>query len=85
MIKYTLNENINIIASKKTVQDPNKTQQYTTCMHHPWDVVCDRTIAPVPDSKIHGADMGPTWGRQDPGGSHVGPMNLGIRGVSEVD
>ena len=22
--------------------------------------------------------MGPTWGRQDPGGSHVGPMNLAI-------
>ena len=23
--------------------------------------------------------MGPTWGRQDPGGLHVGPMNLDIR------
>ena len=23
--------------------------------------------------------MGPTWGRQDPGGPHVGPMNIGIR------
>ena len=23
--------------------------------------------------------MGPTWGRQDQGGSHVGPMNLAIR------
>ena len=28
------------------------------------------------DSKIYGASMGPTWGRQDPGGPHVGPMNL---------
>ena len=35
----------------------------------------DRTY---PDSKIHGANMGPIWGRQDPGGSHVGPMNLAI-------
>ena len=26
-----------------------------------------------PDSKIHGANMGPTWGRQDPGGPHVNP------------
>ena len=26
--------------------------------------------------KVHGASMGPTWGRQDPGGPHVGPMNL---------
>ena len=32
----------------------------------------------IPDSKIHGANMGPTWGRQDPGGPHVGPMNLAI-------
>ena len=26
-----------------------------------------------PDSKVHGANMGPIWGRQDPGGPHVGP------------
>ena len=32
-----------------------------------------------PDSKVHGAYMGPTWGQQDPGGRHVGPMNLAIR------
>ena len=30
------------------------------------------------DSKVHGANMGPIWGRQDPGGSHVGPMNFAI-------
>ena len=28
--------------------------------------------------KVHGANMGPIWGRQDPGGPHVGPMNLAI-------
>ena len=33
-----------------------------------------------PDSKVHGADMGPIWGRQDPGGPHVGPMNFAIWG-----
>ena len=32
----------------------------------------------IPDSKVHGANMGPTWGRQDPGGPHVGPMKLAI-------
>ena len=32
----------------------------------------------IPDSKVHGAHMGPTWGRQDPGGSHVGHVNLAI-------
>ena len=31
-----------------------------------------------PDSKIHGANMGPIWGRQDPGGPHAGPMNPAI-------
>ena len=30
----------------------------------------------IPDSKINGANMGPIWGRQDPGGPHVGPMNF---------
>ena len=28
--------------------------------------------------------MGPTWGRQDLGGSHVGPMNLAIRDKSRL-
>ena len=31
-----------------------------------------------PDNKVHGANVGPIWGRQDPGGPHVGPMNLAI-------
>ena len=32
----------------------------------------------TPNSKVHGANMGPIWGRQDPGGPHVGPMNFAI-------
>ena len=28
------------------------------------------------DSKVHGANMAPIWGRQDPGGPHVGPWTL---------
>ena len=35
-------------------------------------------IGKYPDSKVHGANMGPICGRQDPGGPHVGPMNLAI-------
>ena len=38
----------------------------------------------VPDSNDHGANMGLTWGRQDPGGPHVGLMNLVIRGDMET-
>ena len=32
----------------------------------------------VPDAKVHGANVGPTWGRQDPGWLHVGHMNFDI-------
>ena len=31
-----------------------------------------------PDNNIHGANMGPVWDRQGPGGPHVGPMNFAI-------
>ena len=37
----------------------------------PWKLV-------IRDSKVHGANMGPTWVLSAPGGSHVGPMNLAI-------
>ena len=40
-----------------------------------WNTPC---FQPSPDSKVHGANMGPIWSRQDPGGPHVGPMNLAI-------
>ena len=30
----------------------------------------------IPDSKVHGANMGPIWGQQDPGGPHE-PCYLG--------
>ena len=33
----------------------------------------------IPDSKVHGANMGPTWVLSAPVGPHVGPMNLAIR------
>ena len=38
-----------------------------------------------PDSKVRGANMGPIWGRQDPVGSHCGPMNLAIWVGVELD
>ena len=34
-----------------------------------------------PDSKVHGANMGPTWTLSAPDEPHVGPMNLAIRVV----
>ena len=44
-----------------------------SCCHHV-------TKSTSPDSKVHGANMEPIWGRQDPGGPHVGPMNFAIWG-----
>ena len=44
---------------------------------NPWQ--CEYPNNPPPDSKVHEAYIGPHWGRQDPGGPHVGPMNLAIR------
>ena len=38
------------------------------------------SIEIVPESKVHVVNMGPIWGRQDPGGPHVGPMNFAIWG-----
>ena len=33
-----------------------------------------------PDSKVYGANIGPTWVLSAPDGPHVGPMNFAIRG-----
>ena len=35
----------------------------------------------IPDSKVHGANRGPIWDRQVPGGPHVGPMNFAVLDV----
>ena len=37
-------------------------------------------IFTIPDSKVRGANMGPTWVLSAPDGPHVGPMNLVING-----
>ena len=43
-----------------------------------WFELSCRAIWPTPDSKVHGATIGSSWGRQDPDGPHVGPMNFAI-------
>ena len=35
-----------------------------------------RVVFIYPDSKSHGANMGPMWDRQDPGGPRVGTWTL---------
>ena len=44
----------------------------------PEPVLILQTTHVYPDSKVHGANMGPIWGWQDPGGPHVVPVNLAI-------
>ena len=39
------------------------------------------TFQSIPESKVHGANMGPTWALSVPDGPHVGPMNLAVRDV----
>ena len=59
---------------------------YTRWLFH--RIWSNRRITPEleknhPDSKVHGANMGPIWGRQDPGGPHVGPMDFVIWAAAE--
>ena len=35
-----------------------------------------RLLISKPDSKVHGAYIGPIWGRQDPGWPHIASLNL---------
>ena len=46
-------------------------QDYYACLRHHGN-------QSTPDSKVHEANTGPIWGRQDLGGPHVGPVNLVI-------
>ena len=47
-----------------------------------WLIVNLTLMDPFPDSKVHEANMGPTWVLSAPDGPHVGHMNLAIRVVS---
>ena len=38
----------------------------------------------IPESKVYGANMGPTWVLSAPDGSHVGPLNFAIRDVLHI-
>ena len=44
------------------------------------DIVCRYIDCQAPDSKVHGGHIGPIWGREDPGGHHVAPMNFATWG-----
>ena len=46
----------------------------------PWQHISGSTLVQViPDRKVHGASMGPTWALSAPDGHHAGPLNLATR------
>ena len=38
----------------------------------------------IPDNKVHGANMEPTWVLSPPDGPHAGPMKLAIRDLTNI-
>ena len=38
----------------------------------------------IPNSNVHGTNMGSTWVLSAPDGPHVGPMNLAISDITKV-
>ena len=79
-----VNMNVDIIDNVdcgQTIHDPRRITlmaQAPSCLH----CVCDKKE--FPDSKVNWANMGPIWGRQDPGGPHVGSMNFAIWDAYEM-
>ena len=39
----------------------------------------------IQDSRVHGANMGPTWVLSAPDGPHVGPINHAIKACMQID
>ena len=56
-------------------RDTADIQSHTACCYRVWQ---QRHSEKIPDSNIHGANMGPIWGRQDSGWPHAGPTNFAI-------
>ena len=59
-------------------------------IHRPyglWGIlpVVRRNSMLIPDSKVYGANIGPTWVLSAPDGPLVGPMNLAIRDLTSID
>ena len=68
----------NYLSMSYTSADMSLCKLYICCRH--FSLIWSATLVwyGYPDSNVHGAKMGPIWGRQDPHGPHVGPMNIAI-------
>ena len=53
--------------------------QFIVKLNHSLTPIYSNDMIKYPDSKVHVANMGPTWALSAPDGCHVGPINLAIR------
>ena len=70
---------------EEVVRVPTKANLHhitTDCHNRPGSAIAPASPKQVnqviPDSKVHGANMGPTWNLSAPDGPHVVSMNLAI-------
>ena len=49
-----------------------------------WTASSVSPVNSIPDSKVHGAEMGPIWDRQDPDGPMLAPWTF-LSGISYID
>ena len=64
------------------LQTANCVGLWTTCTGY---ITKPAPVVKYPDIKVHGANVGPTRGRHDPGGPHVGHINFAIWAVYAKD
>ena len=64
--------------SPRQLAVPISINEFTYADQHNISCICCQRRLKNSDSKVHGANMGPTRGRQDPGGPHVGHMKIAI-------
>ena len=65
----------NIVRRSAKPADPNWAKDHNISSLFSYSHV---NLTNFPESKVHGANMGPTWVLSAPDGPHVGPMNLAI-------
>ena len=93
MIRYRTNVERRVLYGKATVVMMQNLslltdRGYDKLRCHQWRQSCNHDNfqfsvngESLPDSKVHGANMGPTWVLSAPDGPHMGPMDLAIRAV----
>ena len=75
-----LDENKNLLRHRcRTKQSLYFRCRYGICLKNLIPMIFFPGSMIFPDSKVHGANMGPIWVLSAPDGLHVGPTNLAIR------